>query len=197
MIKPFSKQQSILKCANTSILCSAKFCWHLQSWSDSYLMYPGEGDVVEDELQQLGETQPVLAAHAEAGDGVAVQRRLAQAAARPLCDAWRWRDVTRCHAGKLHFSLGMNTGEAIIGDNTQAEVRGPTCLVKALIFSGFLTVSYIKFFRITGTLDGPSFRKYLLSHCTSPLGSLHLHHWLLLKVHLGLGGQMAGLRRLY
>ena len=50
-------------------------------------MYPGEGDVVEDELQQLGETQPVLAAHAEAGDGVAVQRRLAQAAARPLCDA--------------------------------------------------------------------------------------------------------------
>ena len=50
-------------------------------------MYPGEGNVVEDELQQLGETQPVLAAHAEAGDGEAVQRRLAQAAARPLCDA--------------------------------------------------------------------------------------------------------------
>ena len=99
-----------------------------------------------------------------------------------------WRDVTRCHAGKLHFSLGMNTGSAIIGDNTQAEVLlGPTCLVKALIFSGFLTVSYIRFFRITGTLDGPSFRKYLLSHCTSPLWSLH--HWLLLKVHLGLGGQ--------
>ena len=59
-----------------------KFCW-----SDSYLMYPGEGNVVEDELQQLGEAQPVLAPHAEAGDGVAVQRRLAQAAARPLCDA--------------------------------------------------------------------------------------------------------------
>lgn len=43
-----------------------------------YLMYSGEGDVVQDELEELGQTEPVLAANTEAGDGLAVQLGVAQ-----------------------------------------------------------------------------------------------------------------------
>lgn len=39
-------------------------------------MYSGEGDVVKDELEELGETQPVLAPDTEAGDGLPVQLAL-------------------------------------------------------------------------------------------------------------------------
>ena len=39
-------------------------------------MYSGEGNVVKDELEELGETQPVLSPHTEAGDGLAVQLAL-------------------------------------------------------------------------------------------------------------------------
>ena len=41
-----------------------------------YLVYSGEGNVVKDELEELGETQPVLSPHTEAGDGLAVQLAL-------------------------------------------------------------------------------------------------------------------------
>ena len=41
-------------------------------------MYSGEGDVVQDELEKLGQTEPVLAADTEAGDGLAVQLGVAQ-----------------------------------------------------------------------------------------------------------------------
>ena len=41
-------------------------------------MYSGEGDVVQDELEKLGQTEPVLSADTEAGDGLAVQLGVAQ-----------------------------------------------------------------------------------------------------------------------
>ena len=43
-----------------------------------YLVYSGEGNVVKDELEELGETEPVLAADTEAGDGLAVQLALSE-----------------------------------------------------------------------------------------------------------------------
>ena len=39
-------------------------------------MYSGEGNVVKDELEELGETEPVLATDTEAGDGLAIQLTL-------------------------------------------------------------------------------------------------------------------------
>ena len=41
-------------------------------------MYSGEGDVVKDELKELGETEAILAADTEAGDGLAVQLALSE-----------------------------------------------------------------------------------------------------------------------
>ena len=41
-------------------------------------MNSGEGNVVKDELEELGETEPVLAADTEAGDGLAVQLALSE-----------------------------------------------------------------------------------------------------------------------
>ena len=43
-----------------------------------YLVYSGEGNVVKDELEELGETEPVLAPDTEAGDGLAVQLALSE-----------------------------------------------------------------------------------------------------------------------
>ena len=50
----------------------------------TYLVYPGQGNVVEDELQELGETEPVLAPDTEAGDGLTVQLGLAETETRGL-----------------------------------------------------------------------------------------------------------------
>ena len=43
-----------------------------------YLVNSGEGNVVKDELEELGETEPVLAPDTEAGDGLAVQLALSE-----------------------------------------------------------------------------------------------------------------------
>lgn len=56
-----------------------------------YLVYSGEGNVVKDELEELGETEPVLATDTEAGDGLAIQLALPETGSGEL--AW----VTLCN----------------------------------------------------------------------------------------------------
>ena len=59
-------------------------------------MYSGEGDVVKDELKELGETEAVLASDTEAGDGLTVQLRLPETE-RGACvsdSLWQhWREI--------------------------------------------------------------------------------------------------------
>ena len=59
-------------------------------------MYSGEGDVVKDELKELGETEAVLASDTEAGDGLTVQLRLpeTESGACVSDSLWQhWREI--------------------------------------------------------------------------------------------------------